>query len=132
MLSVELRLIYERAVYEAELEAGRVTFRIDGAPEGRAPAETLAIITAWNPADLRPMHAVNERANERLADAIERLGFAHRPALGRSVDGRHTEPSFAVAGISRTEAVALGRRYAQAAVFFWDGKRARILSCLGG
>ncbi len=130
MLATHLRVIYESAVYEAELEDGRVVFRIGHSAEGAAPPQTLAIVTAWNPADLRPERAVNERANESLAMAIEQEGFGYFPALGRDLARTHLEPSFAVAGISRARAIALGRRYAQAAIFFWDGSEASILSCL--
>lgn len=131
MLPAELRLIYERAVYEAELEAGWVCFRVAHKPEGEVIAQTLAIITAWNPAELHPERAVNERANAQLAADIEQRGWRACRASGRSVDGSHAEPSFAVANISRVEALALGRRYAQAAVFYWDGIEAVILSCGG-
>ncbi|MDN5864468.1 MAG: DUF3293 domain-containing protein [Gammaproteobacteria bacterium] len=129
MLSTKLRLIYERAVYEAELEEGRVRFQVAQAPVGRAPSQALAIVTAWNPAELRPERAVNERANVRLAEEIERCGWRAYAARGGSGDGSHVEPSFAVANISRAEALALGRRYAQAAVFYWDGSDATILYC---
>ncbi|MGH8162144.1 MAG: DUF3293 domain-containing protein [Gammaproteobacteria bacterium] len=131
MLAARLRVIYECAVYEAELEGGHALFRVGRTPEGVAPTETLAIVTAWNPADLRPERAVNERANASLAAAIEHGGFGYFPAVGRNSSRTHVEPSFAVVGISRTEALALGRRYAQAAVFFWDGAEASILSCRG-
>lgn len=130
MLPLELRRIYERAVYEAELDGRRVVFHFETVSEGEAPVETLAIITAWNPAELRPEQAVNERANARLATEIERGGRRAFPARGRNVSGTHVEPSFAVVNIDRREAVALGRRYAQAAVFYWDGREASIISCL--
>src|SRR5699024_4627256 len=130
MLPAELRLIYELAVYEAELEAGPVRFRVAADPEGFAPSVTLAIVTAWNPGELRPERAVNERANARLFAELEQGGRRAFPARGRDVRGRHVEPSFAVVGLSPREAVALGRRYAQAAVFYWDGHEASILSCL--
>jgi hypothetical protein len=130
VLSGELRRIYERAVYEVDLEAGRVLFRIGHAPQGGSFATTLAIVTAWNPGDLRPSAPVNERANARLAAEIEGRGWRYFSALGRSTDAAHGEPSFAVADISRIEAIALGRRYAQAAVFYWDGREASILSCV--
>lgn len=131
MLSTEMRRIYERAVYEAELQTGRIRFRVARRPEGDAPAATVAIVTAWNPAELRPERAVNERANARLAADIEQHGRRAYRARGRSVDARHVEPSFAVVDVSPREALAWGRRYAQAAVFYWDGQEACILSCSG-
>ena len=130
MLSAELRLIYETAVYEAKFQSGVVRFRVAAAPEGRLAAQTLAIVTAWNAGELRPERAVNERANAKLAEELANMGKQVFPASGRDVAGMHVEPSFAVVDISREEAVRLGRRYAQAAVFFWDGYEAAILSCL--
>lgn len=124
-----LRETYERAVYEAELDTGHVIFRIGRPPQGPAPAGTLAIVTAWNPAHERPGDPANKKANACLAAEIERRGLRSRPALGRSEDGAHVEASFAVADIAREEAVALGRRFGQAAVFYWDGAEARILPC---
>ncbi|MGH8226124.1 MAG: DUF3293 domain-containing protein [Gammaproteobacteria bacterium] len=129
-LSRVLREAYDCAVYEAELETGHVIFRIGRAPQGPAPDGTLAIITAWNPAHERPGDPANKKANVRLAAEIESRGWQHRPALGRSEDGAHVEASFAVADIAREEAVAIGRRLNQAAVFYWDGTEARILSCM--
>ncbi len=131
-LAHTLREAYERAVYEAELRTGHVVFRIGRAPQGPAPDGTLAVVTAWNPAHERPGDPANRKANASLAAEIERRGLRHRPALGRSDDGAHVESSFAVAGISREQAVALGRRFNQAAVFFWDGAEASILSCAVG
>ncbi|MGH8274855.1 MAG: DUF3293 domain-containing protein [Gammaproteobacteria bacterium] len=124
-----LREAYENAVYEADLADGTAVFRIGKAPEGAAPGEPLAILTAWNPAQDLPGGEANERANARLAAEIERHGFTHYPALGRSEDGSHAEASFAVPGISRASARALGSRFSQAAIFYWDGVEARVLSC---
>jgi hypothetical protein len=130
MLSVELRGIYERAVYEAELDSGVVRFRVSAHSEGQLPEVSLAIVTAWNPGELRPERAVNERANAGLAEELVREGRRFFSARGRDESASHLEPSFAVIDITRAEAVSLGRRYAQAAVFFWDGREAAILSCL--
>lgn len=130
-LSHALWETYERAVYEAELETGHVIFRVGRTPQGQAPDSALAIVTAWNPAHERPGDPANRKANARLAAEIERRGFRHRPALGRSEDGAHVEPSFAVTDVTRAEAAILGRRFEQAAVFYWDGAEAQILSCAG-
>lgn len=128
-LACELLETYERAVYEADLAGGRVVFRPGRTPEGRAPKTPLAILTAWNPGHERPGLQANERANVRLAAEIRRRGFVRFPARGRSEVGTHMEPSFAVADISRREAIAIAREFHQAAIFYWDGERAWILSC---
>lgn len=129
VLPEDLRGTYERAVYEAELDAGHVVFRIGQEPRGAAPPTSLAILTAWNPGHERPGEGFNRMANERLAAEIKKRGYACHPATGRTEDGMHDEPSFAVPGISIEEAAKLGRRFRQAAFFYWDGTSARILSC---
>lgn len=120
---------YESAVYTAELPAGRVEFRIGRAPEGPVPEVPLAIITAWNPGSRRTRRAANCRANQRLAKALQAGGWSIHPAGGRSEDGVHEEPSFAVVGIMPDAVLALARVFGQAAVFYWDGTRARLLWC---
>lgn len=128
-LPQELREIYERAVYEAELDAGRVVFRIGSAPEGPAPQQPLAILTGWNPGYERPGDGFNRRANERLAAELEKRGYRYVPAHGRTEDDTHNEPSLAALGIPLEEAAELGRMFRQAAFFYWDRVTARILPC---
>lgn len=120
---------YERAVYIAELPDGPVEFRLHAAPRGPAPAGTLAIVTAWNPGAERPSEAANAEANRRLEDALKSSGRSHYAALGRSEDGRHVEPSFAVVDIDPASALELARAFRQAAVFYWDGSAASLLWC---
>jgi len=120
---------YERAVYIAELPGGRVEFRFHAVPKGPAPDEPLAIVTAWNPGTERPSEAVNANANRRLEEALKNGGWRYYPAVGRSEDGTHSEPSFAVTGISPARAIALARTFRQAAVFYWDGNKPQLLWC---
>ena len=128
-LPEDLHQSYENAVYEAELETSLVTFRVGRAPEGAFPRGPLAILTACNPGRARPGDHANREANKRLAAEIERCGYACRPAKGRSGDGVHVEPSFAIPGISGSAAIALAKRFDQVAVFYWDGAEANILFC---
>lgn len=128
-LPEDLRDTYERAVYEADLEGAHVTFRIGRTPAGTAPPSSLAILTAWNPGYERPGEGINRKANERLAAEIDKRGYKRYPATGRTEDGLHDEPSFAVPDIAREEAAAIGRRFRQAAFFYWDGSSAGIFSC---
>jgi len=121
-----LRAAYAAAVYEAELPAGRITFRVGAVPRGPAPVEPLAIVTAYNPGHARPGEVDNRAANERLAATLARAGWDFHPALGRSADGRHREPSFAVAGIDVDRALAIARRFGQAAILYWNGSEARL------
>lgn len=121
-----LRAAYAAAIYEAELPAGRVTFRVGAVPRGPAPVEPLAIVTAYNPGHTRPGGADNRAANERLAATLARAGWDFYPAIGRSAGGRHREPSFAIAGIGVDRALAIAHRFEQAAILYWNGSEARL------
>jgi len=122
---------YERAVYLADLPEGPVEFRLQAVPKGPAPAGSLAIITAWNPGTERPTEAANAEANRRLEEALKSSGRPYYAALGRSEDGTHVEPSFAIVDIDPPSALGLAREFRQAAVFYWDGSAARLLWCEG-
>ncbi|WP_106427075.1 DUF3293 domain-containing protein [Tepidiforma thermophila] len=123
----ELEAVYGSAVYEAELPGGRVTFRVGDCVPG-APGP-FAIVTAWNPGHERPPREVNEARNAELRSEIERRGWHWGPAEGRSPDGTHQEPSFAVWGAPLDEVLALAREFGQAAVAWFDGERARLAWC---
>lgn len=97
-----------------------ITCEVGKAPPSPLPADTVAVITAWNPGLNRPTERDNRAANQRLEPAVEELGYAYLPAVGRSRDGAHEEPSIAVLDISRADAISLGSRFGQAAIF-WVG-----------
>lgn len=126
-MTPDLAATYAAAIYTAELPDGRVEFRIGNAPRGPAPSDALAIITAWNPGHKRPGRRANRQANRRLAADLERARLAFYPATGRSADGAHAEPSFAVMAVTQEEALAIACRFRQAALLYWDGRTARLL-----
>lgn len=92
---------------------------------------TLHVVTAWNPGVDRPAREVNEDANVRLLADIQALGLSGIRALGRDPDSDHCEESWAVFGLSDTQAVDLGRRYGQVAVFRISESRQTVLACDG-
>ena len=125
----DLASAYEQAVYVAKLPEGAVEFRLGQEPRGPVPTLPLAIITAWNPGTERPSALQNAAANRQLEAALQAAGWHYWPACGRSEDGSHTEPSFAVPRIDPAAATALARRFRQAALFYWDGKKPALLWC---
>lgn len=125
--SAALARAYEQAIYTAELPAGRVLLRIHAPASGPVSDRSFAIITAWNPGTRRPSISENRGANARLAAALRREGWSTYPASGRSEDGGHEEPSFAVMDIEPERALALARSFGQAAVLYWNGTEARLL-----
>lgn len=120
---------YIRACYSIYLDDRLVTIRIgEKPPPGRLPFP-LMLVTAWNPGRERLGKKVNHTANHRLERELSQAGLLYRPAVATDEDGTHTEPGFAVLGLSANEARSLGRRYHQYAVVYWDGTQVRLLDC---
>ncbi len=91
----------------------------------------LHVITAWNPGDERPEQRVNREVNERLrADLLARTSSLW-PALGSSSDGSHAEESWAVLGLTRGNALELGRKYRQIAIFEIHAGHQYVFACDG-
>jgi hypothetical protein len=123
-----LEQLYRDALYEVDLPGGTVVFRIGEAAPAGLPVP-LALVTAFNPGTSRPCEEVNQAANRRLEAEVTRRGWPSFPARGRDEAATHIEPSFAISGISREDALALGKMFGQAAVVFVDGDRVRLLWC---
>lgn len=87
----------------------------------------LVVITAWNPGLERPGDSANRAANRRLQSELVRRGLPFFPARGRDEAGAHVEPSFAVVGIPREDALALARSFGQAAVVYLSAQTAELL-----
>lgn len=128
--------LYQRAVVDVELPAGPV--RISPAPPGvavgRFPVphgETVHVVTAHNPRGARASRRHNHRAHQELLGLLRRRGLSWWPAVGGDPEGRHTEASAAVVGLSDDEARALGREFGQDAVFAWSAPAWRLLACFG-
>lgn len=110
---------YQQVRFKAEL------------PEGGLPVR-FGIVTACNP-DGRAATAVdNAAATEALR--VELVGGAEVffPVTGGSADFVHAEPGFGIALKSRAEAVALGRRWRQEAVFWVEGGKVELVPCGDG
>jgi Family of unknown function (DUF6308)/Protein of unknown function (DUF3293) len=89
----------------------------------------IHVITAWNPGEGRPSREENDDANFRLHDDIRSLGCIPLPALGSDPDSDHAEESWAVFGLEDDQAMDLGRRYGQVAVFRVSEARQTVLGC---
>ena len=122
-----LEFAYSEAVFEIDFEDGPEQFVVGAIGSARPP---FFGITAYNPGFERPSPQENEAANRELVRRITELGVPFRPAVGRNRESTYAEPSFAVFGISEATAIALARRFRQAAVVHWDGERAGIVWCV--
>jgi len=91
----------------------------------------FAIITAHDP-EGRPASPVdNISADEALELELRGAGRRLHRVIGGSADGLHLEPGWAVP-VGPAEAVGLGRRYRQVAVFFVRDGRLELVACEDG
>lgn len=119
---------YQDAVYEVDLPEGSVAFRIGDAPPRGLPLP-FALVTACNPGMERPGEAANRAANRRLETELVRRGFRFFHGRGRDQAATHVEPSFAVIGMSRDDALALAAAFGQAAIVYAGADRIELLWC---
>lgn len=96
--------------------------------EGRA----IAVITAYNPGGVVADAVQNERAQQALEDELARLGVPFWHAAGASPDWTHVEPSVAVPGMAEPDALALGARYGQDAIFMLTPASRKVIDCATG
>ncbi len=89
----------------------------------------IHVITAWNPGDERPELEINESQNEKLRIDITKLGFDSIHALGSDPNSDHAEKSWAVIGLSNEEAIHLGKKYGQVAIFLITESQQSVLGC---
>lgn len=90
------------------------------------------VLTAWNPGEERPGAPMNRERNRRLRERLDDVD-ADRvfPAIGASPDGHHFEESFAVTGLDRPTALALGREFGQVAIFELTQTDQIVVGCDG-
>jgi hypothetical protein len=91
----------------------------------RAP---VTLVTAWNPRGRETPGDRNRAANRRLRDTLDARGWTWRPALGRARGGSWAEPGFAVGGLTRAAAAALGAEWDQLAVYVVTAEEVIVLA----
>ena len=113
----------------------------DAGAVGAWPAGLAApvfVVTAWNPDSVVLDEAENRARHDRLVAELDRRGVAHWPAVGRDtvvVGGAqpmapaHHEEGVGMTGITRDEALALGRAHGQAAIYAWSPEAWEVVSC---
>ena len=106
------------------------TFFLAEFPAGGWP-ESFHIITAHNPGIIVGAEA-NVAADEELRKELNRVGSRCFPVTGCSPDLKHREAGWGVAGLSREEALAIGRRYGQNAIFEITAGILWVIGCLSG
>ena len=104
-------------------------FLIPGSPTPLPKA--FAIITAWNPMDRKTPAKENLLADEALRRSLELRHVPYFRALGCSPDLSHREPGWA-AELTKKDALTLGRRYGQRAIWWVEGDDLQLLMCEDG
>jgi len=98
-------------------------------PDGLA--EPLVVVTAWNPDSVRLAGDVNAARHRILTRELSTRGLTWWPATGRDPGDGHAESGAAVPGLPEDQALALGRRHGQAAVYVWTPVAWEVVSCNG-
>jgi len=94
-------------------------------PGGRA----IYLITAHNPGGRMASDAANASAEARLTAELERRGLTWWPAAGGDPSWTHVEPGAAVIGMDEADAVALGAKFGQDAIFVLTPADRRVIGC---
>jgi hypothetical protein len=127
---------HARTVVEIVGPRGRVL--VHAAPAGVTgtwpwdTADAVFVMTAWDPGDERPGPAENRRRQVALEEDLRRLTDALWGAAGVDPDTGQRDEGVAVEGLAEADALALGARYRQDAVFRWTPDAWEIVACDGG
>jgi hypothetical protein len=126
-------IAYARTIVEVAPPA-RATFRILPAPKGEVGTwpsgfrAEIFVITAWNPHSQLLDDNENRVRQESLESELIRLELW--PAVGLDPNSEYREEGVAISGLSEVEAISLGARYEQNAIFTWTPVAWSILSCI--
>ena len=129
-----LRAAYEKALYvvygapELVLRVGEPSETLDALMDEEG-AESAAFLTAANPRGERQAKRENELNAAALHQALADAGYSCLLGEGRDPKGEWpSEPSVLALGISRHEAMVIGRSYEQNAIVFIErGKPAELV-----
>ncbi len=136
-VSGEIVEAYRTAIYEVDGPFRPIQLRIDEPNTAadrllaHAGVRTAAFITAYNPASVALCEAENRAAHENLARELERRAFPHFAARGLDPAKQWpAEPGFLVLGLTREDAVTLGRQFDQNGIVWLIAGRAPELVLL--
>jgi hypothetical protein len=97
-------------------------------PAGRP----IAVITAHNPYGRVASPEENEKAQGDLEAELTSQGREWWPAAGADPTWAHVEHSVAVPGMDEAEAVKLGARFRQEAIFIITPASRKVIDCVSG
>ena len=113
-----------------DLHVGEASAALDALLEGHA-AQTWAFVTAWNPASRRLSAEENQSRQAKLLWEVRARGWRSLEGAGVPVRSDwQPEASLLVVGLSKDDAVALGRRFGQNAIVAGQlGEPAELIYC---
>lgn len=128
---------YRSTEFRAATELGPVSIRVGERSEllgrllGQAGTTTWCFITAWNPASVELTERENRVRNRRLRASLGAVAKQVFAGMGLPAEGAWTpEESFLALGVTRAQAIALGREYGQNAVVWGEQEKpAALLDC---
>lgn len=127
---------YRETSFIADTTAGEIIIRVGARHPGldvllaQEGVQGWAFITASNPHPQRLSDEENAARNHALREGLRVAGMKFFPGRGVGRNGAWSEESVLVVGIDRETALAIGRRYAQAAIVVGGiEKAAKLLYC---
>jgi hypothetical protein len=127
---------YERTVVEI-LRPGGGFLRVRSAPDSDratwpwSDGRPVHLLTAWDPGRERPGRDVNRARQAALEADLALLADPLLAAVGVDPATGRREEGVAVRGLPEAEALALGVRYGQDAIFAWTPREWTIVACRG-
>jgi Protein of unknown function (DUF3293) len=125
---------YARTIVEI-CPPSQPVLQVSPAPNGQVGVwpsglgDEIFVITAWNPRS-EVLDADTNRSRQVALEA-DLIGLEFWPAAGLDPNSDYREEGVAVSGLAEVDAIALGARYEQNAIFAWTPDAWRILSCDG-
>ncbi|MEE2857890.1 MAG: DUF3293 domain-containing protein [Planctomycetota bacterium] len=93
--------------------------------------DPIHVVTAYNPDCIPHTEAENQRRHQEMDDWIHDHDLPLWEGTGFASDGGWSEEGFALVGLSRMEALAVGRRWGQRAIWEWNAEALLTLDCDG-
>jgi hypothetical protein len=122
---------YRSTTIEAEIQPGLL--RTLNGPHAATPwpfPGCVHVLTGWNPQGAALDESSQENINIAIAEDILRHGARFVQGAGSSLTGDHSEPSLIAWGLTRDEAIEMGAKANQDAVFELDDDTVYLVSCI--
>ena len=92
----------------------------------------IAVITAHNPGGEDVVPEANAVAHRELIAELDRRSLTWWPAAGADPSWEHVEESVAIPGLSQSDALELGAKFGQEAIFLLSPTGLRVIDCATG